>query len=194
MSGESNVTSGVPNYKHHHHGHLTWKKFWKVARWINPPGALVEDNVKHQQEQERQEQQAFDDAVAAENIESETPYIDTPEHRSGYKVKDVVQEGKEWYQDIDPAENAIFVIRKDHVDQFPNFWDDLKCELKGGKGCHSDKVYEAVDELLAHPDFMDAELHGDVQIKNIFKDIQHALSKGADKLDHAEDKALGIDK
>lgn len=119
----------------------------------------------------------------------DTPYIDTPEHRSGYKIKNVVQEGQEWWQGIDQAGNAVFHVHKDHTDQFPNFWDDLQCELKGGKGCHSHHAELA--EILSHPDC--DETH-EIQIKNIFKDIQRALTKADDKLDHKEDKALGIDK
>ena len=119
----------------------------------------------------------------------DTPYIDTPEHRSGYKIKNVVIDGEEWCQGIDQAGNAVFHVHKDHVDQFPNFWDDVACELKGGKGCHSH--HKELAEILSHPAC--DETH-EVQIKNIFKDIQRALTKADDKLDHKEDKALGIDK
>lgn len=128
-------------------------------------------------------------------MSEDTPYIDTPEHRSGYKIKDVIVDGEEWWQGLNQADNAVFLVHKDHIDQFPNFWDDLACELKGGKNCHPHAETRALmQELINHPDIGEATIDGHVEIKNVFTKIQHALSKGADKLDHAEDKALGIDK
>lgn len=124
----------------------------------------------------------------------ETPYIDSPQARSGYKIKNVIVEGEEWHQGIDQADNAVFHVHKDHVDQFPDFWHDLQCELKGHKGCHSAEAQILVQELINHPDIGDATIDGHVEVKNLWDKLVHALTKADDKLDHAEDKTLGIDK
>jgi len=189
MSGESNVTSGAPGSPSHHKHHTHWKKFWKVARWVNPIGTAVEINTDHQKKQRQEE------AAEAEAAEHES---------------NIVVDGEEWWQDIPGFNDAILNVednwdghvtyRKlmDHVygpgiapNEFkphvflvhpdagpvvaamlahPGFWDDIACEFKGGKGCHDAKVY------------------------NFFKDIQRILTKADDKIDHKEDKALGIDK
>ena len=231
MSGESNVTTGAPGSPTHHHHHRThWHKFWKVARWVNPVGTAIK--IKADKDAEKRDaedatyQAELKGGVNQENLESETPYIDSPQARSGYKVKDIVVDGEEWWQDIPAFDNAILnagddwdghvTYRKllDHVygpgiapNEFkphillvdhdaapvvagmvaqPGFWKDVECELKGHKGCH-----QAFEEIMSHPDL--TEEH-ETQILNIFKDIQRALTKADDKIDHKEDKALGIDK
>ena len=227
MSGESNVTSGAPGSPSHHHKHKThWHKFWKVARWVNPIGTAIDINSEHQKEQRDKEQQAFENAENEVNVESDTPYIDSPKVRSGYKIKEVIPQvhTEVFYEDNDwdghityrklldriygprgldgkPPESPPFVpANMPHailVDSEaapvvaslmakPGFWDDVACELKGGKGCHSELA-----EIVSHPEF--TEQHA-TQILNVFDEIRKGLTKAADKLDHAEDKVLGIDK
>ena len=259
MSGESNVTSGAPGSPSHHHKHRThWHKFWKVARWVNPIGTAIEDkaikDAKQRDAEDATYQAELQGGVSATNVESDTPYIDSPQARSGYKIESIIVDGKEWQQGVEQVDSAVFYEDNDwdghvtyrklldriygppgldgkpqdpppflpanmphaffvHPDAAPgiaavmskpNFWKDVECELKGGKGCHGTEVREAVDTLLAHPGFLDCEFRGwcddddanenEVQVKNIFKDIQRALTKAGDKLDHAEDHAIGIDK
>lgn len=216
MSGEGNVTTGAPGSPSHHHKHhhLTWHKFWRVARWISPADALADQQIASGEKQRQAEQQAFDDA-SAESVE--TPYIDSPRVRSGYKVEEViagntkVEEHKPWWRTLrdkvygpgiaDEFKPHVFLVHPDAAPALaammerPDFWHDVECELKGGKGCHPHAEARALTtDLINHPDIGEATIEGPVEIKNLWTKIQRALTKADDKLDHKEDKALGIDK
>ena len=191
MSGESNVTSGAPGSPSHHRHHRThWHRFWKVARWVNPIDTAIADKA----EKDAKRRDAEDATYQAE--------------LKGGVNADPVIDGKEWWEDVPQSDPAVFLERDDwdghdtyrklldrvygpgiapneyrphvflvHPDaapvvhalmQHPDFWKQVECELKGGKGCH------------------------DTMALSVWTDIRKGLTKAADKLDHAEDRALGI--
>ena len=211
MSGESNVTSGAPGSPSHHHHHKKIK-FKDLVKWINPVGeAIREKAIRDAKERDAEDatfqaeldggvnadlvidgeewQQGIDQVgnavfYTAEDWDGHLTYRKLMDRAYGLHSGRPPQDPPPFLPDNPPH---AFVVHPDvapavaAVMARPGFWHDVECELKGHKGCHSEEIEASRDALS-----------DEVEIKSIWTKIRHALEKADDKLDHAEDSAIGI--
>lgn len=173
MSGESNVTSGAPGSPSHHRHH---KKigFGDILKWINPVGEAIREKADRDAKQRDAEDATYQAELKGGVNDDAVLYVagdDWDGHETYRKLIDRI-----YGPGIAPNEYRphVLVMHPEigsavaAVMQRPGFWNDVCTELNGGRKCAG------------------------TQALNVFDDIRKGLTKAADKLDHAEDRALGI--